>query len=111
LILHRDSDFVQYVIYSKADMTASQVLDARRSHWGIENSLHWVLDVTMGEDKSRMREKNAAKNMSTVRHMVVNLLNKEKSYKASANLKRKRATFSRSYLLKLVGIKVEHDLL
>jgi len=95
---------VQYVIYSKADMTASEVLNAKRSHWGVENSLHWVLDVTMGEDRSRMRDGNAAKNMSTIRHMVLNLLNREKSYKASANLKRKRATFSRSYLLNIIGI-------
>ena len=95
---------VQYIIYSDANMTASQVLDAKRSHWGVENSLHWVLDVTFGEDQSRMRLGNAAKNVSAMRHMAVNLLNNEKTYKASVNLKRKRATFSRQYLLKLIGV-------
>ena len=96
---------VEYIIYSKGDMTAQEVLFAKRSHWGIENSLHWVLDVTMGEDSSRMREKNSAKNMGSFRHMALNLLNDETSYNASVNLKRKRATFSRPYLLKVLGLQ------
>jgi predicted transposase YbfD/YdcC len=51
---------------------------AIRSHWGIENSLHWVLDVTFGEDYSRVREKNAAENMSLIRKLVLNMLQNTK---------------------------------
>ncbi|MEO1944544.1 MAG: ISAs1 family transposase [Candidatus Thioglobus sp.] len=53
---------------------AKEIAEAIRSHWAIENSLHWVLDVTMGEDNSRVRKDNAPVNMAMVRHIVLNLL-------------------------------------
>ena len=92
---------VHYVIYSKADMSAAQLLAAKRSHWSVENSLHWVLDVGFGEDHMRMRAGFAAENMNIIRHLAINLLNSESSYKASSNLKRKRCTLSPNYLLKI----------
>jgi len=52
-----------YFIYSRKGMSASQVLDAKRSHWGIENQLHWVLDMQFREDESRARAANSAENL------------------------------------------------
>ena len=92
---------VHYVLYSKADMTAAQVLAAKRRHWAVENSLHWVLDVDFGEDLSRMRVNNAAKNMNIARHLALNLLKSEKTFNRSLNLKRKKCLLSHDYLLKV----------
>lgn len=92
---------VHYVIYSKAEMTAAQLLAAKRAHWSVENSLHWVLDVGFGEDHMRMRDGFAAENMNILRHLAINLLNSESSFKASSNLKRKRCSLSPNYLLKV----------
>jgi len=59
---------------------AKEVAEAIRSHWAIENSLHWVLDVTLGEDNSRVRKDHAPENMAMVRHIVLNLLRGAKSH-------------------------------
>ena len=91
----------QYFIYSKKDMTASELLRAKRAHWSIENCLHWVLDVDFGEDHQRMRTGFAAENMNILRHLSLNLLKSESSYSASINLKRKKCLLSPSYLLKV----------
>lgn len=95
---------VHYVIYSKSDMTAAQLLNAKRRHWAVENSLHWVLDVDFGEDNMRMRAGFAAENMNILRHLSLNLLKSEKSYKGSINLKRKKCLLSNDYLLKVFAI-------
>ena len=92
---------VHYVLYSKKDMTAAQVLAAKRRHWSVENCLHWVLDVDFGEDMSRMRVQNAAENVNIARHLVLNLLKSEKSFNRSLNLKRKKCLLSHDYLLKV----------
>lgn len=103
-----DSDTVEkatrYYIYSKEDMTAAEVLDAVRNHWGVENSLHWVLDMNFREDESRMRIGNCAENMNVFRHMAINLIKSEKSVKSSLNLKRKRCMLSQDYLMKVIGV-------
>lgn len=91
----------QYLIYSKADMTAAELMKAKRMHWSVENSLHWVLDVDFGEDHQRMRTGFAAENMNILRHLTLNLLKSESSYSASINLKRKKCLLSPSYLLKV----------
>ena len=93
-----------YVIYSKADMSSVEVLNAKRSHWGIENSLHWILDMDFREDESRMRLGNSAENMNVFRHMAINLIKSEKSTKMSLNMKRKRCMLSIDYLLKVIGV-------
>ena len=92
---------VHYLLFSKSGMTASDVLRAKRRHWSIENSLHWVLDVDFGEDSMRMRVGNAAENMNILRHLALNLLKAESSFRGSINLKRKRCALSPSYLLKV----------
>lgn len=64
---------------SSLPANALEIAKAIRSHWAIENSLHWVLDVTMGEDLSRVRKDHAPENMAMIRHIVLNLLRGAKS--------------------------------
>jgi len=59
-----------------------------RSHWAIENSLHWVLDVTLREDNSRIRKDNAPENMAMVRHIILNLLQGAKKKFKEMSIKR-----------------------
>jgi predicted transposase YbfD/YdcC len=63
----------RYYITSLVD-DAKKILQAARSHWGVENSLHWVLDVAMGEDDSRIRKDSAPENMAALRRIALNLL-------------------------------------
>lgn len=72
-----------------------------RGHWAIENSLHWVLDVVFREDDSRIRNKNAPKNMTLLRHLAINLIKKDKS-KGSIKGKRKAAGWNDDFLLSIL---------
>jgi len=72
-----------------------------RSHWGIENSLHWVMDVVFGEDRSRIRAGHAAENMSFLRRFVTTLLKRDTS-KSSLKQKRKEAAWDTKFLEKLL---------
>ena len=94
----------KYFIFSK-DMTAMELLSANRAHWGIENSLHWVLDMDFREDESRMRHGNCAANMNVFRHLALNLIKSETTTKLSVNMKRKRCMLSLDYLLKVIGAR------
>jgi len=72
-----------------------------RSHWGIENSLHWVMDVVFGEDRSRIRQGHAAENTSFLRRFVTTLLKQDTS-KSSLKQKRKEAAWDTDFLEKLL---------
>lgn len=74
-----------------------------RSHWNVENQLHWTLDVIFGEDQSRKRIRNAAQNFSTIRKIALNLL-KAQSEKISVNRKRNKCALSDQYREKTLGI-------
>ena len=76
---------------------AAQLLAATRSHWAIENQLHWVLDVIFREDDSRIRLGNGAENMAILRHISLNMLRQDKS-KGSIRVKRYRAALNTSFL-------------
>jgi predicted transposase YbfD/YdcC len=78
-------------------MTAKDFASAIRDHWRIENSLHWILDVTFGEDLSRLRKGHGAKNMAVVRHFALNLV-RQVNDKRSIKLRRKRADRNLEYL-------------
>jgi len=83
---------------------AEKVLCSARSHWGIENSLHWILDVAMSEDASRIRKDNAPANMAILRHIALNLLKQEKSLKRGIQGKRLKAAMNPDYLLKMLTV-------
>ena len=69
-----------------------------RSHWGIENSLHWVLDMSFGEDQSRIRKGNGPENMSIIRHCAINLIRKYKTKRQSIKGLRKQAAWDNNIL-------------
>lgn len=87
---------------SSLDNQAEQISGVIRSHWGIENSLHWTLDVTYREDGSRIRKGHGPENLALLRRMTVSLLNQEKSFKGSQRMKRYKAATSNSYLAKIL---------
>jgi predicted transposase YbfD/YdcC len=92
---------VRYYL-SSLPVNAPEFARAVRSHWGIENSCHWVLDVVLREDASRIRIGNAAENMSTLRRLALNLLRREKSEKRGVHVKRLKAALDEKYLLKVL---------
>jgi len=82
---------------------AEKIAAAVRSHWGIENSLHWILDVNFHEDYARNREGHSAENMAILRHMAINLIKKERSSKTSLRGKRLKASWNDDYLINLLS--------
>jgi len=94
---------VRYYI-SSLPGSARTMLRAVRRHWGIENSLHWVLDIAFREDKSRVRVGHAAENLSIIRRIALNLLKREKTVKVGIKVKRQMAGWDQAYLLKVLGI-------
>ena len=91
----------RYYISSLA-APAEQMLRAARAHWSIENSLHWSLDVTFGEDQSRMRKDHSPQNMATLRQIAHNQLKRETSLKVGIQGKRLQAGWKDDYLLKVL---------
>ena len=75
IIREKETKEIRYYI-TNLEANAQDLLLAIRSHWSIENSLHWTLDMTFREDESRIRKMNAPENMSIIRHIVLNLLRK-----------------------------------
>ena len=75
---------------------------AVRSHWGVENSLHWVLDVTFDEDRSRIKKENAPENFGLLHRLALCLLKRESSTKRSIKGKRLRASWDEGYLQRVL---------
>jgi len=82
---------------------AQQFAGAVRSHWAVENCLHWVLDVSFREDESRVRKGTAPENFTMLRHIALNMIKKETSLKKSIKSKRLRAGWDNGYLLKVLS--------
>jgi predicted transposase YbfD/YdcC len=98
----KTSSETAYYIGSDADATAETAGSAIRRHWGIENQLHWVLDLAFREDEARHRAKNTAQNMTTLRHFALNIVKQDPARKLGVANSRKRAGWDRNYLIKLL---------
>jgi hypothetical protein len=86
---------------SSLDASAERLLGLVRGHWHIENRLHWVLDVTFGEDRARVSDRNAAENLALFRKVALNLLERapfELDPKMSIAMRRRLATWRVDYL-------------
>ncbi len=83
---------------------AERLLAAVRGHWGIENRVHWVLDMSFSEDASRIRKDHGAENMGLLRRLTLNLIRQERETKGSMKGKRKRAGWDNQYLEKVLGL-------
>jgi len=80
---------------------------AVRGHWGVENKLHWVMDVCFREDQSRARQGYAAENLATLRRLALNLLKREKTKRRGIRGKQLNASWDHPYLLRLLGVPTE----
>jgi predicted transposase YbfD/YdcC len=83
-------------------LSAPAFRDAVRSHWGIENQVHWVLDVTFGEDQSRIRAGHAAENFAVLRHIALNLLRQQTVKRKSIKGRRLKAAWDPDFLLQVL---------
>jgi len=102
LIDNQETSEIRFYISSLVGQ-AETVLHASRSPWGIENAVHWVLDVAFREDDSRMRSGHSPHNFAIVRQLALNLLRHETSCKRSIKGKRLKAAWDHNYLLKVLS--------
>ena len=103
IIGEKQTMHVRYYI-SSLPSNAKRILEAVRKHWSIENKLHWVLDVAMNEDHSRVRKDQAPENLAVLRHIALNLLKQEKTAKGGLHAKQLQAGWKEDYLLKVLAI-------
>lgn len=100
---------VRYYISSLPDAgtrTAEHVLQAVRSHWGIENCLHWVLDMAFHEDESRVRKDHGDENLAVLRHIALNLLRQDTATRLGIHGKRLKAGWNTDYLAQLLTLEM-----
>jgi predicted transposase YbfD/YdcC len=88
---------------SSARLPPERLAAAIRNHWGVENGLHWVLDVVFREDASRVRERNAARNLALLRKIALNLARADSTLKASLKGKRKYAGWDDAFMATLIA--------
>jgi predicted transposase YbfD/YdcC len=92
---------LRFYITSLTD-DAGAIMKAIRAHWGVENKLHWQLDVSYGEDKCKVRKDHGSKNLSVLRRCTMNILKQDTVTKAGIKSRRAKAGWNRSYMLKLL---------
>ena len=102
LVNDKRSEESRYYIASLSG-DAKQASRAVRGHWGIENKVHWVLDIAFREDECRIRKGNGAQNFAVLRHIALNLLKQEKTAKCGIKNKRLKAGWDESYLLRVLS--------
>lgn len=94
---------IRYFLTS-AVMSGQALAAAVRNHWSIENSLHWVLDIGFREDECRVRDRNAASNLSAIRKIAINLVKADSSVKGSIKGKRKAAGWDNDFMQKIIAL-------
>jgi len=82
---------------------AERILHAVRKHWSIENKLHWVLDVALNEDRSRVRKDQAPENFAVLRRLALHLLKQEKTAKSGIHTNQLQAGWKEDYLLNILA--------
>ena len=92
-----------YFVVNTPTPTAASVAGVVRAHWGIENGLHWVLDMTFNEDQCRVRAGNAAQNLAVLRHLVMNLMRTAPGKKRSMVKRRQRCGWDRGFMLSVLA--------
>jgi len=102
------TNYTRFYIMSKLQ-DVKEFAKAVRGHWGIENSLHWCLDVGFREDESRARKDNSAENLNIIRHMTLNMLKRETSLKAGIEGKRLKCGWDEKYLEKVLFAGFEFE--
>lgn len=104
--LVKDRKTVEFRYYiSSLQGDAWKIGRAIRSHWAIENKLHWQLDVSYGEDDCKVRKDNGAENFSVIRRVTLNLLKADKKTKAGIKNKRSKAGWDKDYMLKILRME------
>jgi predicted transposase YbfD/YdcC len=98
-----ESEIQDRYFISSLESNAEKILRAKRSYWGIENRLHWVLDIAFNEDRSRVRKDNAPQNFAVLRHMALNLLKQDHSIKVGIKGKRLKCGWDTDYLLHVLA--------
>jgi predicted transposase YbfD/YdcC len=102
---HKGTCTVEMRYYiSSLSSDALKLAHAIRSHWGVENKLHWQLDVSYGEDNCKICKDHGAENFSVIRRATLNILKGDKKTKAGIKNKRSKAGWDRSYMLELLGV-------
>ncbi len=93
----------RYYICSLKNPSAERMQQAVRAHWGVENNLHWTIDMAFREDDSRIRTDHAPANMAVLRHIALNLIRSDTTRKVGVKASRLKAGWSTDYLEKLLG--------
>ncbi len=101
---------VQFYITSLAN-DANKIGSAIRQHWGIENSVHWTLDVTFNEDECRIRSLHSPQNFALLRRIALNALERESSFRRSIRQKSRRAAMNDQYMVSVLAAALPNSIL
>jgi predicted transposase YbfD/YdcC len=104
-VLGQEASIERRYYISSLPAQAFRIANAIRGHWGIENQVHWVLDVAFREDEQNANAGNIAENMSMMRRIALNLLKQEKTAKCGIEIKRQMAGWDNEYLLQVLNVK------
>lgn len=92
-----------YFIYSCKNLNAADLMKAKRHHWSVENSLHWVLDMAFREDEAKARKDYSAENFNILRQLAYNILKSDQSFKGSFPDKQFMCMLDSNYLDKVIS--------
>lgn len=107
VVSSKPSELEQRFYICSRDLTAEEMAVAVRAHWGIENRLHWMLDVNFGEDACQVRKDNAPQNLSLLKKIILNLIRADTTdnVKTSLRQKRKRAAWDDDIRMRMLGLR------